>query len=66
MSGKVYVVIGVFQGVINEVRVFEDEKRAEGFYEQLKRDYGIEDALKHRYVEILSENEVKLFECEVE
>jgi hypothetical protein len=61
---KVYVVIGLYRGVIDEVEVFADYKRALDRRNDLDQDYGIERDSEGRHEH--PENEVELMECEVQ
>lgn len=58
---KIYVVIGVFQGVISDVRGFIDPGEANMELERLNKEYDIEPGR-----EAESENNVQLHEVDVE
>jgi len=57
---KIYVVVGVVQGVINEVNGFSAPEEAETDLEGLKVQYGIMPGQEEE-----SENDAKLFEIDI-
>jgi hypothetical protein len=57
----IYVVIGVFQGVVSDVRGFIDPGEAEMEVDRLKNEYNIEPSREEE-----SENSVNLHEVEVD
>jgi hypothetical protein len=57
----IYVVIGVFQGVVSDVRGFIDPGEAEMEVDRLKNEYNIEPGSEEE-----SENSVNLHEVEVD
>jgi len=56
----IYVVVGVFQGVINEVQVFNERGEAETELEGLNAQYGIMPGREEE-----SENDARLFDFDV-
>ena len=61
---KVYVVISLYQGLIDEVEVFADHNRALARRNELDQEYGIERDSEGRHEH--PENEVDIIECEVQ
>ena len=61
---KVYVVISLYRGLIDEVEVFADHNRALARRNELDQEYGIERDSEGRYEH--PENDVDLVECEVQ
>ncbi len=57
---KIYVLVGVFQGVIDEVNGFTEPEEANADLEELKTRYGIAEGN-----EAESENDAKLFELDI-
>ena len=41
-SNKIYVVVGEWRGIVDEVKVFKDKKRAEVHRDKLTKEYGKE------------------------
>lgn len=58
---KVYVVVSVYAGCIDEVEAFADEAAADAFLAKQKQELDIEPGM-----EAESENDAKVFELEVE
>lgn len=58
---KVYVVVSVYAGCIDEVQAFADEAAADAFLAKQKQELDIEPGN-----EAESENDAKVFELEVE
>jgi len=58
---KVYVVVSVYAGCIDEVEAFADEAAADAFLAKQQKKLGIEPGN-----EAESENDAKVFELEVE
>ena len=58
---KVYVVVSVMAGCIDEVKVFEDSSAAEGFLAKKQKELDIQPGM-----ESASENDAQLHEVEVE
>ena len=61
---KVYVVISLYRGLIDEVEVFADYNRALTRRNELDQEYGIERDNEGRHEH--HENDVDLMECEVQ
>ena len=64
MIDKVWVVIGVFQGVVDKVEAFWHEGDAESAQAELDKEYGIERDEEGRHEH--PENDVVVREVEIE
>jgi hypothetical protein len=61
MAEQVYVVVGVYSGVTNEIRVCRTEKRALAHYDRLREEYGI-----HTDEEAESEHDCQMWPVKIE
>jgi len=58
----IYVVVGIWSGVVEEIRAFRDEKRAEKVAEELKEEFGVDEAQEPS----LRERDVYIFAVDIE
>ena len=65
---KVYVIVGLYGGVLQDIEAFDSERKSEKFAVELEEKYGIPLTEKEReeYFENPEANEVHRFELEVQ
>ena len=64
---KVYVIAGVYSGVLQDIKVFDDDKKATKYEKELCKEYEIPFNQKKReqYYDSNGEHEIKHFITEV-